>query len=47
MANLKLIWRSRGFYSTGAEETELIAGADLAALQRLTAADGMAGRLSE
>ncbi|HEY1205070.1 MAG: type III-A CRISPR-associated RAMP protein Csm3 [Bryobacteraceae bacterium] len=47
LANLKLIWRNRGFYSAGAEETELIAGADLAALQRIVAADGLAGRLSE
>jgi CRISPR-associated protein Csm3 len=47
LANLKLIWRNRGFYAAGAEETELIAGADLAALQRLTAADTLAGRLSE
>ncbi len=46
-ANLKLVWRNRGFYSAGTAETELIAGADLAALQRLTAADGLAGRLSE
>ncbi len=47
MANLKLTWRSRGFYAAGAGETELIAGADLAALQRLTAADGLAGKLAE
>src|SRR3954464_1148952 len=32
-ANLKLIWRSRAFYSSGAAEKELIAGSDLAALQ--------------
>jgi len=46
LANLKLTWRGRGFYSAGAPETELIAGADLAALQKLTAED-LAGKLSE
>jgi CRISPR-associated protein Csm3 len=46
-ANLKLTWRGRGFYSGGAAEAELIAGADLAALQRLIAEDGLSGKLSE
>src|SRR5712671_5970149 len=32
-ANLKLTWRSKAYYSSGAPEKELIAGADLAALQ--------------
>ncbi len=45
-ANLKLTWRGRGFYSAGAPEAELIAGAGLAALQQL-AADGLAAKLSE
>ena len=35
-ANLKLAWRNRAFYSTGAAETELASGADLAAVQTLT-----------
>ena len=34
-ANMKLTWRSKAYYSTGAAEKELIAGADLAALQAL------------
>jgi hypothetical protein len=34
-ANLKLTWRSKAYYSTGAAEKELIAGADLAKLQTL------------
>jgi CRISPR-associated protein Csm3 len=46
-ANLKLTWRGRGFYSGGAAEAELIAGADLAALQRLVTEDGLSGKLSE
>jgi CRISPR-associated protein Csm3 len=32
-ANMKLTWRGKGYYSSGAPEKELIAGADLAALQ--------------
>jgi CRISPR-associated protein Csm3 len=31
--NLKLAWRGRSFYASGAPEVELLAGADLAALQ--------------
>ncbi len=46
-ANLKATWRSRGFYSGGAPETELITGADIGALQRLIAEDGLTGKLSE
>ena len=30
---MKLTWRSKAYYSSGAPEKELIAGADLAALQ--------------
>src|SRR3954451_17106361 len=32
-ANMKLTWRGKAYYSSGAPEKELIAGADLAALQ--------------
>src|SRR6202162_6064261 len=32
-ANLKLTWRSKAYYSSGAAEKDLIAGSDLAALQ--------------
>lgn len=38
-SNLRMVWRSREFYSSGAAETELIAGGDLAALQSLAASD--------
>src|SRR5579862_3057749 len=34
-ANLKLVWRNRAFYSSGAAEAELAAGADLATVQSL------------
>jgi CRISPR-associated protein Csm3 len=34
-ANLKLVWRSRGFYSSGGAETELASAADLTAVQAL------------
>jgi CRISPR-associated protein Csm3 len=33
LANLKLTWRGRGYYATGAAQKELAAGVDLAALQ--------------
>src|SRR5712671_3278363 len=33
LSNLKLVWRGRSFYASGASEKELIAGSDLAALQ--------------
>ena len=32
-ANLKLTWRSRDYYASGAEEREVVSGADLATLQ--------------
>src|SRR5919201_917624 len=32
LANLKLVWRGREFYSSGAAEAELASGADLAAI---------------
>src|SRR5262245_9528232 len=34
-ANLKLVWRNRAFYSSGGEESELAAGADLGAVQTI------------
>src|ERR1700749_4431485 len=36
LKNLKLVWRGRGFYSTGAAEAELASGADLGAIQAVT-----------
>ena len=41
-ANLKLIWRNREYYASGALPKELITGADVAALQKLVAESGMA-----
>ena len=40
--NMKLVWRNRGFYSSGSPEAELAASADLTALQGL-ANDGSFG----
>ncbi|MEO8028390.1 MAG: type III-A CRISPR-associated RAMP protein Csm3 [Bryobacteraceae bacterium] len=45
-ANLKLAWRNRAFYSSGAEENVLASAADVAALQAL-AADDLAGKLAK
>ena len=45
--NLRLAWRNRGFYSAGAAEEQLLAGADLGGLQAVAAEDGFSGRLAE
>ncbi len=46
LANLRLAWRNRGFYSGGTLEQELLAGADLAALQSAAAEDGFRDKLA-
>ncbi|MEZ5353056.1 MAG: type III-A CRISPR-associated RAMP protein Csm3 [Bryobacteraceae bacterium] len=43
---LNLHWRSRGFYSAGEEEAELLAGGDLNALQALVKGGELAGKLA-
>ena len=40
-SNLKLVWRNREYYAAGGAEKELIAGADVAALQKLVQESGM------
>jgi len=40
-ANLKLTWRNRDFYSSGAAQKELLTAADLAALQNLVTESSM------
>jgi CRISPR-associated protein Csm3 len=40
-SNLKLVWRNREYYSSGAAEKELISGADAAALQKLVQESAM------
>jgi CRISPR-associated protein Csm3 len=45
-SNLKLTWRSRGFYAGAGQEQELAAGADVAALQALVAQDGLREKLA-
>ena len=46
LANLTLAWRNRAFYSSGGAETELAAGADLAAVQALANDSEFAGKLA-
>ena len=45
--NLKLVWRNRGFYSSGGSEQELVGPADLAAVQALVAGEGFAAQLAD
>jgi hypothetical protein len=47
LSNLKLVWRGRSFYASGAAEQELLAGADLAALQGLVTGAEFADKLVE
>ncbi len=44
--NLRLAWRKRAYYTAGAAEEELIAGADPAAVQALALSEGLAAKLS-
>ncbi len=46
-ANFRLRWRSRGFYASGAAETQLADGVDLAGLQSLVAEAGFEDKLTE
>ena len=46
-AAARLVWRGKGYYARGAAESELAAGADLAALQALVAGDDFVSKLSE
>ena len=39
-ANLKLLWRNREYYSSGAPQKELLAGADVSALQKFITESG-------
>jgi CRISPR-associated protein Csm3 len=36
-ANLRLVWRGKNYYATGADEKEIAAGATLAAIQKTVA----------
>jgi CRISPR-associated protein Csm3 len=44
---LRLAWRGRSFYVSGAEEKELVADADLASLQKTVQEDEFTGKLTE
>src|SRR5947209_867588 len=46
LVNLKLTWRSRAFYSTGAAEQELLGGADASGLQALVSSPDFSGKLA-
>ncbi len=46
-ANLRLVWRSRDYYSAGGPEKELLAKADLATLQSLVLEDGWSRKLAD
>ncbi len=43
--SLNLRWRSRQFYSEGKPESELLTGADLAAVQQLATGEGLSAQL--
>ena len=45
--NLNVTWRGRSFYATGAAESSLASGLDLAGLQGLLAGADFAGKLAE
>ncbi|MCZ2077761.1 MAG: type III-A CRISPR-associated RAMP protein Csm3 [Bryobacteraceae bacterium] len=45
-SGLKMVWRGKEFYSSGAAETELLAGADVPGLQSLANEAGLAGKLA-
>jgi CRISPR-associated protein Csm3 len=44
--SLTLTWRSKDYYATGAAETALLSGADLATLQQLAGSEDFAGKLA-
>ena len=46
-AGLKLTWRGRGYYASGAAQADLASGADLAAIHAAVAADDFAAKLGE
>jgi CRISPR-associated protein Csm3 len=46
-SGLSLRWRNREFYAAGGQEAELLADADLAALQTMTRDEGFAEKLNE
>jgi CRISPR-associated protein Csm3 len=45
-SGLKLTWRGKSFYSSGAEQAELVAGADLAGVQTLASGSDFADKLA-
>src|SRR5271156_3957487 len=47
LSSLKLTWRGRSFYATGAAEQELLTGSDLGGVQSLVTASDFAEKLAE
>src|SRR5208283_4963248 len=47
LSGLKMTWRGRGFYASGAAEQELVAGADLAGVQSMMTGADFAEKLVE
>src|SRR5260221_9204341 len=47
LSGLKLTWRSRGFYASGASEQELIGGAGVARRQTISTGEDFAAKLSD
>lgn len=47
LSGLQMVWRGRGFYSSGAAEQQLVSGADAAALQAQVSASEFAEKLTE
>jgi len=46
-SNLRLVWRNRNFYATGAAEQELLSGADVATLQAFVNDPAFPAKLTE
>jgi CRISPR-associated protein Csm3 len=45
-SGLKLTWRGKSFYASGADQAELLSGADLAGVQSLAAGADFADKLA-
>lgn len=45
-SGLNVTWRGKNYYASGAEETSLLSGGDVAALQQIASAQDFAGKLA-
>jgi CRISPR-associated protein Csm3 len=46
LGSLRLTWRGKDYYANGREESVLLSGADLAALQKLASEDDFSAKLA-